>query len=74
MIRKEMEYLTNYKSVTIKTTDGSTIQGKVNVTPNSRVSDLFNVEPTTFIIVVDASSHDASGKTFFINKQHIVVL
>jgi len=65
-------YETDYRTVTIKTIDGSTIQGKVNISPNQRVSDLLTLQMGTFLVVVDATYMDCSGKTLFINKTHIV--
>jgi hypothetical protein len=65
-------YETDYRTVTLKTIDGSTIQGQVNILPNQRVSDLLSQQKGLFLVVVDASYLDFSGKTLFINKDHIV--
>lgn len=65
-------YETDYRTVTIKTADGSTVQGKVNILPNQRVSDLLIQQNGLFLVVVDASYQDSTGKTLFINKDHIV--
>jgi len=74
---KEMQpenqtFQTNYKRITVKTIDGSTLYGKVNIAGNSRVSDLFINCKSPFVVLVDASYKDAYGKVFFINKNHIV--
>ena len=65
-------YETDYRTVTIKTIDGSTVQGKVNISPNQRISDLLTLQKGQFLVVVDSSYMDCSGKTLFINKDHIV--
>jgi len=65
-------YVTDYRSVTIKTTDGSTINGKVNLTSKQRVSDLFTESSSPFLIMVDAVTRDGTGKILFINKDHII--
>lgn len=65
-------YETDYRVVTIKTSDGSTVQGKVNISPNQRVSELFNLTQGPFVVLVDAKYGDVRGKTLFINKAHIV--
>ena len=65
-------YVTDYRAITIKTTDGSTINGKVNLTSKQRVSDLFTDADSQFIILVDAVTKEGSGKILFINKEHIV--
>lgn len=63
---------TEYRTVTIKTIDGSTIQGRVNISPNKRISDLLALQNRLFLVVVDARYLDCTGKTLFINKSHIV--
>ena len=65
-------YVTDYRSVTIKTTDGSTINGKVNLTSKQRVSDLFTESSSPFLIMVDAVTRDGTGKILFVNKDHII--
>ena len=65
-------YVTDYRAITIKTTDGSTINGKVNLTSKQRVSDLFTEPDSPFIILVDAVTKEGSGKILFVNKEHIV--
>lgn len=66
------DYSTKYKSITVRTIDGSTFNGKVNIAPDQRVSDIFTKSDRSFIVMVDVSSIDTSGKTRFINKDHIV--
>ena len=66
------KYETDYRMVTIKTIEGSTVQGKVNISPNQRVSDLLAINSGQFLIVVEASFQETQGKTLFINKNHIV--
>ena len=69
---EEDNYSTTYKSITVRTIDGSTFNGKVNISPDQRVSDLFTKAGRSFIVMVDVTSIDTSGKTRFINKNHIV--
>jgi len=66
------DYKTDYRMVTIKTIDGSKLQGKVNIAPNQRVSELFTLQKGPFVVLVDAGFGDVEGKTLFINKNHIV--
>ena len=61
-----------YKAITIRTIDGSTLDGKVNIGDSNRVSDLFIGGKGKFIVMVDVSFKDGHGKTMFINKEHIV--
>jgi len=72
MADSKSTYETDYRIVTIKTIDGSTVQGKMNILPNQRVSDLLKLQQGSFLVVVDASYMDSRGKTLFINKDHIV--
>lgn len=72
MAGSEHGYTTDYRTVTIKTIDGSTVRGNVNISPNQRVSDLLTLQKGPFLVVVDAVYKDGTGKTLFINKDHIV--
>lgn len=62
----------DYRTITIKTIDGSTIQGRVNISPDQRVSDLLTRHQGDFLVVVDAIYSGSKGKTLFINKEHIL--
>ena len=63
---------TEYRSITIKTTDGSTIHGKVNLAYKQRVSDLFTKDPSPFLIMVEVMSKESKGRVMFVNKKHVV--
>ena len=65
-------YQADYKNITIKTTDGSTVYGKINIGEKERVSDIFTSNKNSFIVLVDVSYKENVGKTMFINKKHIV--
>ena len=65
-------YKAEYKNITIKTTDGSTIFGKINIGEKERISDIFTGNKNLFIVMVDVSYKENVGKTMFINKRHIV--
>jgi hypothetical protein len=71
-VMAEDNYSTDYKSITVRTIDGSTFNGKVNISPDERVSDIFTKGHRSFIVMVDVSSIDTSGKTRFINTDHVV--
>lgn len=62
----------DYRRVTLRTSDGETIQGKVFLTPESRVSDLFTQSDAPFIVLVDALLRSGQGKILVVNKNHIV--
>jgi hypothetical protein len=72
MAGSKSAYETDYRTVTIKTIEGSCVQGKVNIAPNQRVSDLLTLHKGPFLVVVDASYADGMKKTLFINKNFIV--
>ncbi len=65
-------YKKQYKDISVKTTDGSTLTGKVNLGAKERVSDLFTKTETPFIVLSDAKHKEGSGKILFINKANIV--
>lgn len=62
----------DYRTVTVMTSDGAAIQGKVNISAVERVSDVFTKSAEPFVVLVDAVSKDVQGKTLFINKDHII--
>ena len=65
-------YAANYRIITVKTTDGETILGKINLSSKQRVSDIFTRSEQPFIVLTDATSKDVTNKTLFINKDHII--
>jgi len=72
MEKSAPDYQTQYQNITIRTTDGSTIYGKINVGEKERVSDIFTDSESSFVVMVDVSYKENIGKTMFINKRHIV--
>jgi len=62
----------DYCGVTLRTSDGSTIQGKVYLSLKDRVSDLFTESKSPFVVMVDVVSREGTGRTLFVNKDHIV--
>ena len=65
-------YKKEYRNITIRTSDGSTILGKVNLGIKERVSDLFTKTENPFIVLFDAEHRDGTGKVLFVNKNNIV--
>lgn len=72
MEKNAEDYQVEYKNITLKTTDGSTIYGQINIGENKRVSDIFTSNESLFVVMVDVSYKENVGKTIFINKRHIV--
>jgi len=72
MEASDQQFQAKYKTITIRTIDGSTLYGKVNIAEANRVSDLFTSGSTNFIVMIDVSFKDGHGKTMFINKEHVV--
>ena len=72
MQKSAKNYKAEYKKITIKTTDGSTIYGKINIGEKERISDIFTGNKSLFVVMVDVSYKENVGKTMFINKRHIV--
>ena len=72
MAEGKKKYGPQYIVITIRTTDGSTLQGKVNISTKKRVSDLFTDSSEQFVIMVDVASQGGDKKTLFVNKNHIV--
>ena len=72
MIRGKHVYKKEYRNICIRTTDGSTLSGKVNIGIKARVSDLFIRTDEPFIVLANVKQEDGSEKVLFINKNHIV--
>jgi hypothetical protein len=72
MEKSAEDYQIEYKNITIKTSDGSTIYGQINIGEKERVSDIFTSNESLFVVMVDVSYKENIGKTIFINKRHIV--
>jgi hypothetical protein len=61
-----------YRSISVRVSNGSTIQGKVNIAGRERVSDLFTSTEPPFIVLVDAMIREGYSKILFLNKRHII--
>jgi hypothetical protein len=60
------------RNVLVKMSDGSLIQGKVNVPDqHRRLSDWFRHSPHPFIVVVSEESPENPPEVFIVNKSHI---
>jgi small nuclear ribonucleoprotein (snRNP)-like protein len=66
------QYKREIRRIIVKTADGATFVGKVNIGLKKRVSELFTKTSNQFIVLFDAEHSSGMGKTFFINKDHIV--
>ena len=65
-------YKTEYRKITIRMTDGTTISGKVNIGIKERVSDLFTKPEKPFIILLNSDHKDDVERVLIINKEHII--
>jgi hypothetical protein len=66
------ENITNYKDVTVKLTDGTVLNGKVNIYSYDRISDVFTNKKKTFVIIVESDSAERSYQTIIVNKKEVV--
>ena len=65
-------YKREYRRISIKTSDGSTLVGKVNIGIKERVSDFFTKTENPFIVLIDVEHQDINRKVLFVNKSNIV--
>ena len=72
MEKKIIKYKPEYKMISVKTVDGSIIQGRVNIAGKKRVSEIFTSGDKPFIILIDVNLKSGVAGKLFINKQHIV--
>ena len=71
-INDNSPWIKEYRNVTIRTSDGSTFAGKVNLGHHNRISDLLKDPCEQFIVVIDVVFRDSPKKAVIINKNHIV--
>ncbi len=66
----------NVRAVTIKLTDGTILQGQVNLYHEemqlNRVSDLFTKDKDPFLAVFDVTMEGKKEKVFIVNKHQII--
>ena len=72
MEEKKTRYRKVYRKITVRTTDGSTFSGTVNIGIHERVSDLFTKMESPFLVLFDVELKEGSGKVLFVNKDKIV--
>ena len=65
-------YKKEFRNVTVRTTDGATIVGKVNIGIKARVAELFTRTEDPFIVLSDVELEPGSKRVLFINKNNIV--
>ncbi len=64
------DYARNYKNARVKLTDGSVIQGQVNILNFTRVSDLLKHSTDKFLTIL---AEDGDQKrAVIVNREHIV--
>jgi len=72
MEMKEKIQTPEYRSITVRVSNGSTIHGKVNIAGRERASDIFTQSDPPFIVMVDAMVREGYSKIIFLNKRHII--
>jgi hypothetical protein len=69
---KKGEYRTSYKDVSVKLTDGTILNGKINIYPKDRISEVFTNKEKTFVIIIESDSTERSYQTIVVNKKEVV--
>ncbi|MBW1740996.1 MAG: hypothetical protein JRJ42_07660 [Deltaproteobacteria bacterium] len=70
-----MDYQRKSKGVTVRTVDGFTFSGTLNLGINERLSEVFTKEEKPFIVLWDVTfdrGKGGTGKVLFVNKRNIV--
>ena len=65
-------YKREYREVRIKTTDGVTWEGRVNIGIKTRVADLFTKGENPFVVLSNVERKDGSRTVLFVNKNSII--
>jgi hypothetical protein len=63
---------TNYQYVTVKLKNGMLLNGKVNIHPKGRLSEVFTSKEKAFVILVESDSAERSYQTIIVNKNEVV--
>jgi hypothetical protein len=71
MAAQVIDYVKNYKSITVKMSDGSTAKGKINIMSFARLSDLMKHSTDKFVTVLSEEA-DGAQRVMIINKDFIV--
>jgi hypothetical protein len=69
-MEESQEWEVNFKSVTVKMSDGSLFTGKVNIRVFQRLSDFFRNADDRFIVLV--LDQDQTERVIMANKSYIV--
>jgi hypothetical protein len=62
----------NFKNVAVKLRDGTILNGKVNIYPKERISDVFMSKEKIFVIIVEGGSYERDYQTIVVNKKEVV--
>ena len=71
-LKNDSTWVKEYRQVNIRTTDGSTFSGKINLGHHKRISDLFKDPCEQFVVLIDVVFRDTPEKVVIINKNHVV--
>ncbi len=67
------KYEIHYRNVTVKTSDGSTVTGKINITSFPRLSDMLKHTTDKFITISsDKGEGESPARVIIINREYIV--
>lgn len=70
MAAQVIDYVKNYKSITVKMSDGSEVKGKINIMSFARLSDLMKHSTDKFVTVL--IEEEGTQKVMIVNKDYIV--
>jgi hypothetical protein len=71
MAAQVIDYVKNYKGITVKMSDGSEIKGRINIMNFGRLSDLMKHSTDKFITVL-TGEEDSPQRVMIVNKDYIV--
>jgi hypothetical protein len=72
MDKNEIDRSTHYQQVAVKLRDGTILNGKVNIYPKDRISDVLMSNEKTFVILVESDSNIRTYETIVVNKKEVV--
>jgi hypothetical protein len=67
-----IKYEVHYRNVTVKTSDGSMVTGKINIAAFPRLSDMLKHATDKFVTVFSEEGEGGPRRVTIINKEYIV--
>ena len=66
------QWPTNYKHASVKFTDGSVLNGVINIGEFKRLSDKLKRKEENIVVLVGTQTEKSEIKTYIVNTEHVI--